>query len=148
MAVCLPDPAQHLRGYLRVALYVERHQILGAAASRLRRAPQLQVGWIIVIPDPVLVVHFLIRPQRPSELAFHDVPVLQVPLAVYRDHPVPAGIGIALAVSSFQATHRTHISVAQDRDPLIVHRAVATGINLLSTALPGTLSAAPHPPRD
>src|SRR5258708_9183795 len=104
MAVCLPDPAQHLRGYLRVALYVERHQILGAAASRLRRAPQLQVGWIIVIPDPFLVVHFLIRPQWPSDPAFHGVPELQVPLPLYRDHPVPSGIGTALDVPLLMAT--------------------------------------------
>jgi len=90
------------------------------------------------------VVHFLVRLQRAAEHLLHDPPVLQVPLTVDRDDPVAAAVLAAVPVCGPQAADGSRISMAQNRDTLIMHRAAAARLHRAVTAILGTLAAAFH----
>jgi len=90
----------------------------------------------------------LTRLQRAAEVALHDVPVLQVPLAVHRDNPVAATVVAALALSGLQALRRAWISMAEHVDAVVMHAAVALGVGRLIAAFHRARSTALHALRD
>jgi len=67
-----------------------------------------------------------------------------VALSADRDNPVAATVIAAFASSSFQPPDRTGISMTQNCDTLVMHRAPAAGLDRPVTPILSTFTAAFH----